>query len=341
MSKRASDSARTRGWRRLVGVVAAVTTVTVVAGCAAGSTPGLPSVPTPKASTAAPAASVAPLAGCSDTNSTRLASYAPTGALPAPTALPPGSTMAKIRARGRLIVGVSADNLLFGFRNPIKGDLEGFDIDMVNAVAAAIFGTASGHVEYRVLTFAQRIPALTSGQVDLVADIMTINCARWAQVAFSAEYFKAGQQVLVRQDSKATGIDDLDGKKVCSAIGSTGSQTLTQYPKVKAVLVNDISDCLVLFQQGSVDGIISDNTVVDGFRTQDPYAMVIGKEITDEPYGLAMPKQNIDFVQFVNALLIQMRATGAWTAIYKKWIPADVASAPGDSTQPTPVYGRA
>ncbi len=76
---------------------------------------------------------------------------------------------------------------------------------MVNAVAHAIFGdNIKGKIEYRVENFAQRIPDLQSGRVDLVADIMTINCTRWSQIAFSSEYFRAGQQVLVRKNSPYT-----------------------------------------------------------------------------------------------------------------------------------------
>jgi len=53
--------------------------------------------------------------------------------------MPAGSFMETIRQRGRLIAGVSADTLLFGFRNPVSGKLEGFDIDMVREIARAIF----------------------------------------------------------------------------------------------------------------------------------------------------------------------------------------------------------
>ena len=72
---------------------------------------------------------------------------------------------------------VSADTLLFGFRNPFSGQLEGFDIDMVRRVAQEIFGDPN-RIEYRALTYAQRIPALEDGSVDIVADVMTINCTR-------------------------------------------------------------------------------------------------------------------------------------------------------------------
>jgi polar amino acid transport system substrate-binding protein len=329
---------------RLRVAAAAVTAAALLAGCAAGSTPKLPSAGTTASSSAAPTVAPTPLPGCSNDNSTRVASYAPTSASDALT----GKTVAAIRERGKLKAAVSADNLLFGFRDPITNQLEGFDIDMIRSVAVAIFGgtlaTIDSKIEYQVVNFAQRIPALQAGQAgkpgqaDIVADIMTINCTRWSQIDFSAEYFGASQQLLVPRGSNLT-IAKMNGKKVCTARGSTGSENLKTYAAVLPVLVDNISDCMVLFQQGSVDGVISDNTVVAGFASQDPYAVVVDQKLTDEPYGLGFRKGQTDFVQFVNALLERMRADGSWQKLYAHWLLATLGSGPGTG-QPTPVYGR-
>lgn len=313
--------------RMVLGILAAAV---LVAGCGAGSTPPLPSVAPPTSSPAPSTSSVPPLRGCNNDDRTRVESYAPDSS--------PGdsSTVAKIKKSGRLKVGVAADNLLFGFRNPITGVVEGFDIDIVNEVAKSIFGTASGHVEYVVENFAQRIPDLQTRKVDMVADIMTINCARWGQIAFSTEYFHAGQQVLVRANAPYNSIQDLNGKKVCTAKGSTGNENLkTRFPQVERVVSDNISDCMVLFQQGSVEGIVSDNTVLNGFASQDPYAHVVGPQFTNEPYGLGFNEADVDFVRYVNALLDKWRADGTWAAIYHKWLPGAVPS------PPPAVYGRA
>ena len=308
--------------RVILGVLAAAV---LVAGCGAGSTPQLPRV-APSSSSPAPSSSAPPAPGCDDNiYKSRVASYAP-GASWADSA-----TVAKIKSRGVLRAGVAADNLLFGYRNPITGVIEGFDIDVVNEVAKAIFGTASGHVEYVVENFAQRIPDLQSGKVDIVADIMTINCARWGQIAFSTVYFQAGQQVLVRKNAPYKNIADLNGRKVCTAKGSTGNENVKSlYPQVRRVIVDNISDCMVLFQQGSVEGIVSDNTVLNGFAAQDPYAQIVGPKFTNEPYGLGFNKANVDFVRYVNALLAKRLdpKDGTWAAIYHKWLPGPLPNPP-------------
>jgi polar amino acid transport system substrate-binding protein len=312
---------------RALAALAAV--AALVAGCSAGSTPPLPSVPSTPSTSAPPVSTPPPLKNCNENDPNSVVeSYSPSTATDGPA-------LQRIKKAKKLVVGVSADNLLFGYRNPIRKTLEGFDIDMVNAVAAAIFGKAEGHVQYVVENFSQRIPDLQAQprKVDMVADIMTITCARWSQIAFSAEYFHAGQKLLVRRGMYKN-IGQLNGKKVCTAAGSTGFDNLkANFPQVQRVVVNDISDCMVQFQQGTVEGIVSDNTVVNGFAAQDPYAQVVGSLLSPEPYGLGFNKGDVDLVRFVNALLERMRGNGDWQRIHDKWVPNE----PG---QPQPVYGR-
>ena len=73
---------------------------------------------------------------------------------------------------------------------------------------------------------------------------------------------------------------------MCAAKGSTNIDNLKNYPKVMVVPVDDISDCMVLFQQGAVDSVTGDDTVLAGFVAQDPYAKIVGAPLTSEPYGL-------------------------------------------------------
>ena len=140
---------------------------------------------------------------------------------------------------------------------------------------------------------------------------MTINCERWKQIDFSSQYFQAGQkdpraQRLVRRASTTS-----TARRMCAPKGSTNIDNLKNYPKIiTSVPVDDISDCMVLFQQGTVDAVTGDDTVLEGFVAQDPYAKIVGPQFTNEPYGLGIAKTHPDFVQFVNALLEQRAADG-------------------------------
>jgi polar amino acid transport system substrate-binding protein len=272
-----------------------------------------------------------------------LQSYAPPADLPPPGQMPAGSTMARIQARGRLIAGVSADTLLLGSRDPVSNRIVGFDIDMLRAVSQAIFNRPD-KIEFRVITSAEREPVLKAGSVDIVARNMTINCTRWKSIAFSSEYYRSGQKVMVHLGDKTasggpiTGMADLVGKKVCAPNGSTSMIKLRTFARVIPVGADTHTGCLVLFQEGKVDAITGDDTVLAGLAVQDPYALVVkGPAFTAEPYGLAFNSANVDFVAFVNGVLAQMRADGQWTKSYNTWLADALGQAPNP---PVAVYGR-
>jgi polar amino acid transport system substrate-binding protein len=251
--------------------------------------------------------------------------------------MPAGSYMAKIKNQGRLIAGVSADTMLLGSRNPLNGQIQGFDIEMLKAVSKAIFNDPN-KIEFKVITTAQRIPALTDGSVDIVARAMTITCARWEQIDFSTQYYQAGQKVLVAKGSTVKRMEDLKGKKVCAPNGSTSMDKLKTFPGLIPVGSDTHTGCLVLFQQGEVDAITGDDTILAGLAAQDPYATVVqAPAFTEEPYGLGISKKNTDFVKFVNGVLAQMRTDGQWTTAYNTWLKDALGPAP---TPPTAVYGR-
>jgi polar amino acid transport system substrate-binding protein len=264
-----------------------------------------------------------------------VASLRPSGPLPRPGHMPAGSTMAAIQKRGKLIVGVDQTTYLFGYRNPLTGQLEGFDIDIARAIAQAIFGNP-GDIEFRAITSAQRIPFVQKGLVDLVSDSMTITCARERYVDFSTDYFNAGQRVLVPSNSPAHSIADLGGKKVCAAAGTTSIQTIAAEPsRPIPVTAPNWTDCLVMLQQNQVAAISTDDSVLAGLAIQDPQTKLVGPRFTKEPHGLAISKNAPDFVRFVNAVLEHLRTDGSWTTLYRTWIGTRLGRIPAP---PSPSY---
>jgi polar amino acid transport system substrate-binding protein len=262
---------------------------------------------------------VAKAQSCDPTKSLR-----PTG----PPVVSPGSYMAKIRARGYLIAGVDQSTYHFGYLNPLDGKIEGFDIDMVHAIASAIFGNPN-KVVFKAISDAQRIPDVQSGAVDLVAHTMTITCDRLQQVDFSTVYFEAAQRVLVQTNSPAKSLADLGGQKVCATTGSTSIENIKVAPSHPIpVAVPYWTDCLVLLQQGQVAAISTDDSILAGLTAQDPWTKIIGPRLSKEPYGLAISKQHADFVQFVNAVLQKLRTDGQWAASYTHWVGSPAPAPP-------------
>jgi polar amino acid transport system substrate-binding protein len=320
---------------RLALVVA--TAVVMLAGCS--SSIGTTTIPTVSAVVPKPANAAdltAPPSVTAQDCGDKLASLRPRNPPPAPGQMPSGSTMEKIVQRGKLIVGVDQNTLNVGFRDPFSGEIQGFDIDMARNIAAALFGDPNA-IQLRALTSDQRIPSLKEGSVDIVVRTMSITCDRLKDVNFSAVYYEAKQQVLVRKNSGVSGIDQLGGKRVCATKGSTSLSNIAgSSAKPIGVSVSDWTDCLVMLQQGQVDAVSTDDVILAGMAAQDRYTEVVGAPIANEPYGMAIPKQNEDFVRFVNSVLEQVRADGKWTASYGKWLDELIPGPP--PSPPVPRY---
>jgi polar amino acid transport system substrate-binding protein len=249
---------------------------------------------------------------------------------PGPPQVTPGSFMAKILARGYLIAGVSQSTYNFGYFNPLTGQTVGFDIDMIHAVAQAIFGDPN-KVEFRGITDDQREPDVSNGTVDIVAETMTILCSRLKEVDFSSVYFEANTRVLVLKNSTATGLASLGGQKVCATAGSDSAGIISSYPvtpRLVLVTAPQFTDCLVLLQQGQVAAVSTDDAILAGLHAQDPFTKVVGPLLAPQPYGLAISKQHPDFVRFVNAVLAQDEADGGWKASYARWVGTPVPAPP-------------
>jgi len=304
--------------RRLPHLLAAVATAAMIAGC--GSTSDRPLKITLAAlATKPPAPSPSSPAQPQPRCSQPTASLRPPAVMPTPGAMPKGSFMKRIQEQHYLLAGVDQNTFLFGYFNPQDGKTEGFEIDLLRQIAKAIFGSEQA-LRFNAVTPAQRIPAVQSGSVDIVADAVTITCERRREVDFSTVYFNAKQKVLVPSNSTARSVRDLGGKRVCAAVGSTTIAALKPLkPPVIPYPVPQRTDCLVRLQQGLVDAISSDDSILLGFAAQDPDTKIVGGRIAAEPYGLAISNTHPDFVRFVNGVLARMRADGTWRRLYAHW----------------------
>lgn len=240
--------------------------------------------------------------------------------LPQPGQMAPQTTMAAIYGRGRLIVGLDIGSNPFSFRDPLSGDIMGFDVDIAREIARAIFNTPD-RIEYRVLSSADRIDALRGNRVDVVVKTMSITCERMRDVAFSAPYYIASQRILAMRNSKVEAPSDLANQRVCVARGVTSIGRLQHLvPTVKMVETTTWADCLVLLQQGEVAAVSTDDAILAGLAVQDPWLQVVGPGLGTEYYGVGIPRGQDDMVRFVNAVLADITASGRWQEIYNAWL---------------------
>ncbi|BBX67588.1 glutamate ABC transporter substrate-binding protein [Mycolicibacterium psychrotolerans] len=259
----------------------------------------------------------------------------PPGPLPAAGEMPPGSTMAVIARRGRLVVGVDQNTYGFGFRDPTTGRIEGFDIDVAREIARAVFGDPD-RIDLRVVDARDRETALMSGQVDVVVRTYSITCERRRSVDFSTVYFVANQRILAPRGTRIDTADDLSGRRVCAVTGTTSLSNLVAInPRPFVIGVTAWTDCLVMLQQNQVDAISTDDAVLAGLAEQDPTVEIVGPSLEVEPYGVGVGKYHEDLVRFVNGVLERMRLDGTWDRLYDRWL-TRLGPSPGP---PAATYG--
>ncbi|GAB3652814.1 glutamate ABC transporter substrate-binding protein [Streptomyces sparsus] len=251
-----------------------------------------------------------------------------------------GPAVKRIRERRQLVVGVDQNSYLWGYRDPHTGEIDGFDIDLVEAIARDLLGPQA-KVVYKTIPTDQRIPAITAREVDMVVRTMTVNCERRREVAFSTSYFEAGQQVLAPRRSRIEGYDaSLKGRKVCTAKGSTGEAVLRREGHgAEVVTVANQLDCLVRLQLGEVEAVVTDNALAAGQAAQDPSVRLVGEPFTRESYGVAMNLDDTDLVRRVNQVLDDFREGGRaspWRTSYDRWLAEGMAV--DDPRPPTPKY---
>jgi polar amino acid transport system substrate-binding protein len=316
-------------------VVALLVFAFAVAGCGTSAAPESVSVaPAAPSPSGANKVTTAPDTGSEDCGD-REASLRP-GRMPSPGAMPPGSPMAAIAERGRLIVGVDQNTQPMGYRNPTTRQVEGFDIDIAREMARAIFGDPD-RIQLRVVNANQRESALQSGEVDLVVRTYSITCARKKSVDFSAVYYYANQKILSANGSGLDSPQALAGRPVCAVSGTTSLAKLYALnPRPNLVGAATWTDCLLMLQQGQVDAISTDDSVLAGLKIQDHLNMGISeRSLGVEPYGIGVKLGNSELVRFVNGVLEQIRDDGTWERIYDKWLLELLGPSPGP---PPPRY---
>jgi glutamate transport system substrate-binding protein len=241
---------------------------------------------------------------------------------------PAGTTMARLQQKGEITIGVKYDVPPFGFKNPRTGDIEGFDVDLGKAVSKAL-GVRPKFIE---AISDNRVPFLKAGTADLILSTMTITKERNNQIDFSEPYYIAHGRILVPSDSKIQSVDDLAGKRVCTALGSTYADTLKQKaPKAQLRLVDSYSECLELIQNGAVDAVSTDDVILTGMIIQDKRLKLVGPQLTTEPYGAGIKKGDARFQAFVNEVISKYKSDGSWERSYEKW----VGRYTGQKQQPT------
>ncbi|WP_348790069.1 glutamate ABC transporter substrate-binding protein [Leifsonia sp. NPDC080035] len=251
-----------------------------------------------------------------------------------------GSTMEKIKKRGKLIVAEALDAPLLSQQDPTDPNtVSGFDADLAKLLAIYILGKPN--VEIVPPASETREAMLQNGTVDVVFNTYTITEERAKQVAFAGPYFESGLAVAVKSDNKDIKSEkDLDGKNV---IVGANTPAVTEVPKIaptaKLTAFGTDPAAVQALIQGRGDAYVQDYTLLASDAASEKQIKVVGQPFTKEPYGIGLKHGDDDFKSFVNDWLKTIQKDGQWGKAWKTTLgtvtdsaiptPPEIGSVPG------------
>ncbi|WP_329398813.1 glutamate ABC transporter substrate-binding protein [Streptomyces lydicus] len=232
--------------------------------------------------------------------------------------LPESPTWERAKRRGHLVIGVKEDQPYLGEKDPATGIYTGFDIEIAKMMSAAL-GFPPSTIQFQTISSANRETALQNGQIDMYVGTYTINDKRKKLVGFAGPYYMAGQSLLVRTDENdIKGPQDLAGKRVCSAAGSTPYQRIqAEYPKAVLVAYDTYSVCVDNLLTYQVDAVTTDDAILLGYAAKVPEELkVVGKPFSEEPYGIGVPRDDNALRFALDDALAAAEKNGNWRKAY-------------------------
>ncbi|GHE01025.1 glutamate ABC transporter substrate-binding protein [Streptomyces alanosinicus] len=233
--------------------------------------------------------------------------------------LPASATWQRAKRRGHLVVGAKEDQPYLGEKDPATGTYSGFDIEIARMMSASL-GFSPQSVRFRTIASANRETALQNGQIDYYVGTYTVNAGRKKLVGFAGPYYLAGQSLLVRKDENDIhGPRDLDGRRVCSAAGSTPYQRIrADYPKADLVAYDTYSVCVDNLLTYQVDAVTTDDAILIGYAAKAPGELkVVGRPFSAEPYGIGVPHGDTTLRFALDDALEAREKNGDWKKAYE------------------------
>lgn len=234
------------------------------------------------------------------------------------------SKLDEVRARGKLIVGVTSEAPPFGFIDD-KGELVGFDIEVAKLVAKATFGDES-KIELFKQGFAARWPNTQNGTIDFGIMVTTVYADRAQQVAFTRPYIDSGIVVVVKKDSPVRSIADLNKPEYAVAHLTAPVQEergKRLYPNAKFLTFDAISSQFNAVKLGRATAAQLDAPVALYYLKDNPDIRMLDEWLTDVT-GNAVFLRADDFKWwlYLDTVIAEMLGGSLWSpykAAYMKW----------------------
>ena len=240
-----------------------------------------------------------------------------------------GPTLDKISERGMVFLGHREASVPFSFVTSGNDQPDGFSVEICGHVIKAIEEKLGKKLVTQpvVMSANSRIMMVKTGMADMECGVTTNTVGRSQQVEFSTTFFVSEVKALVPVELASKSLKDLANKRVVTGVGSTADRLIKQASMSRGVSLRSFvarspADAMRMLAEGEVDIFVADDAVLIGQRStvENPEKFVLLDEgYSVEPYGLILPKDDPQFKQLVDEVLIGLMKSGQMEKIYNAW----------------------
>lgn len=222
-------------------------------------------------------------------------------------------TWEKIKERGELRVGLSADYAPMEFEHTVNGKTEyaGVDIDLAKKIAK------DNNLKLKIvnMSFDSLLGALKTGKIDIIISGMTSTPERKKQVDFSDSYMMTKNIMLVKKDkvNEYKGIKDFNNKKVGAQKGTEQEKIAqTEIENASITSLSRLPDVILALKSGKVEGAVVEKPVAEAYLKQNPKLGISNVKFNEEEKDtvIAVPKDSPKLLSQINKTIKEVKDKG-------------------------------
>lgn len=227
----------------------------------------------------------------------------------------------EIKTAGVIKVGLMGTYAPYNFLNENK-EIDGFDADVAKEVAKRL----GVKVEFAPQEFSGLIPSLQAGKIDAIISQVTITDERKQQIDFTQPYITNQVKIIVKEDNNSiTKLEDFKGKNIGVGLGTNDESYLRNdvLPQVGNFEIKTYDDVITSLQDlnaGRIDATINNLYALKPIVDKNGYKIkAVGDAIKSDQAGIAIRKNNPEFLAALDQALTDMKADGTYNTIFQKW----------------------
>ncbi|HDD0209766.1 TPA: ABC transporter permease subunit [Staphylococcus aureus] len=219
----------------------------------------------------------------------------------------------KIKERGELRVGLSADYAPMEFEHTVNGKTEyaGVDIDLAKKIAK------DNNLKLKIvnMSFDSLLGALKTGKIDIIISGMTSTPERKKQVDFSDSYMMTKNIMLVKKDkvNEYKDIKDFNNKKVGAQKGTEQEKIAqTEIENASITSLSRLPDVILALKSGKVEGAVVEKPVAEAYLKQNPKLGISNVKFNEEEKDtvIAVPKDSPKLLSQINKTIKEVKDKG-------------------------------